>query len=361
MHHLSNKLYVALVIKVIVIIVALLAVFNSDTVAAQGPREVSSLGNDDALALEMINLIKQVSKQRYTAGRVKRFNQAKTLGCFNAKFTVNNNVPKTLQHGLFANEGSYPAIIRFANASTSDDGDKDLRGMSLRISNVEGDMVWGEDGLQDFILNSHPVLFAGTPEDFRDFIQAQLDDDIFWYFLNPFDSHLGGLGILLSARDNHTSPFDIRYWSTTPYQLGNKDKAVKYSVKPCSSHDSEHPEELTENYLQANMVAHLRHSEVCFDFMLQPQINAEEMPIEDASVLWDEDDSPFVPVARITFGQQEFATKEALKLCENRQFNPWQSLQAHRPLGRMNYVRLKIYEALAAYRLANNHKLYEEN
>lgn len=312
-------------------------------------------GNEDKLAQKMAELIKQVSLKRAGDGKVKRFNQAKSLGCFNGKFTVNDALPDDLKVGLFARPASYKASFRFANASTLDDSEKDLRGLSIRVQNVPGDTLWGEQGLQDFVLNSYPVLFAGNPEDFMGFIRAQYEDSILSYFLNPFDSHLKALFILLKARDKPNSPFDIRFWSTTAFQLGSNDFAVKYSVSPCSSYQSPEPAEYTRNYLRAAMHEHLQHEPVCLDFMLQRQVDAESMPVEDTSQEWSEDESPFIAVARIQIQQQEFMTADALEKCETVTFNPWQSLEAHRPLGRMNYVRRLIYEELAAFRQKMNH------
>ncbi|RDV24603.1 catalase [Alteromonas aestuariivivens] len=305
-------------------------------------------GQEDALAAQMSSLIKQVVQNRYPTGTLRRFNQAKSLGCFDARFSVNENVPAKLRFGIFSHPANYPAWVRFANASTQDDEDKDLRGMSIRLSGVSGDVAWGQPGYQDFVLNSHPVLFAATPEEFQEFIQAQLDDDMLWYFLNP--AHWDSLLILLNARGRPASPFDIRYWSTTPYQLG-PNQAVKYSVKPCSDYRSEKPNDYTNNYLRAAMQTHLENAAVCFDFMLQSQTNNRDMPIEDASAEWDEDESPFVPVARLTFGHQPFISTEALDICEQSEFNPWQSLTEHKPLGRMNYVRKQIYQELSAFRM----------
>ena len=338
----------------LVLIVAVLAYLFAPKLQGQQLGQEQFQGNEDALASEMAEWIRKVKEQRHPEGTMKRFNQAKSLGCFNAKFTVLNDIPARFKHGVFANASSYQALVRFANASTFDDGEKDLRGMSIRVFDVSGQVLWGQPGLQDFVLNSYPALFAASPEAFLKFIQAQYHDSVLWYFLNPMDSHLGALMILLKARDRPHSPFDIRYWSTTPFRLGSPEQAVKYSVAPCSQHRSDEPDNHGQNYLRAAMHGHLEQAEVCFDFMVQPQTDPDTMPIEDPSVVWDEEDSPFVPVAQLTFGRQEFLSKQALAQCETAEFNPWQAIEAHKPLGRMNYVRRQIYAELAAYRRAQN-------
>jgi catalase len=307
----------------------------------------------DQLANGMIQYIKAIQNERAPTGLIKRFNQGKSLGCFDAKFEVATDLPPDLKKGLFKKPGRYDALIRFANADTTDDRDKDLRGMSIKVIGVEGDTVSGVGGEQNFLLNSYPALFVDTPETFYKFIQATYRDERWKFFVNPLDSHLKSLWIVFRAREHHTSPFDIRYWSTTPYRFA-KDDIVKYSATPCSTVHSELPDTLTQDYLQENMEHHLAQAPVCFDFMVQFQTDESDMPIEDASVIWDEDESPFLKVARITIQNQKFRDAESLAACEQTNFNPRQSLLEHAPVGRMNQVRMKLYSVISRFRLGEN-------
>ena len=309
----------------------------------------------DRLADGMIRLINQIQDDRSGGGEIKRFNQGKSLGCFAAEFEVVDGLAAELGHGLFAKPGRYPALVRFASASTFDDRDKDLRGMSIRVSGIDGESLPGPAGEQVFLLNSYPALFVDTPETFHKFIQATYRDERIRFFINPFDSHLNSLWILFRARDNHSSPFDIRFFSTTPFALGEAG-VVKYSASPCSGVSSELPDELSENYLRAAMRDHLVQAPVCFDFMLQQQTNERDMPIEDASVIWDEESSPFRRVARIHIQNQDFDSDAALAACEQTSFNPWHSLPQHRPLGRMNQVRNRVYQETSKFRLEENRR-----
>ena len=97
----------------------------------------------------------------------------------------------------------------------------------------------------------------------------------------------------------------------------------------------------------------LSTAEASFEFCLQFQTDAEKMPIEDASVEWKEDDSPYVPVARIVIARQDINLAETVSRCEAVAFNPWFSLVEHQPLGNMNRARRRIYEAMAAFRQAH--------
>ena len=62
--------------------------------------------------------------------------------------------------------------IRFANASSQSDREKDVRGMSIRISGVAGENLTPGESRQDFVLNSHPVMVAANTKDFMELLQG---------------------------------------------------------------------------------------------------------------------------------------------------------------------------------------------
>ncbi len=305
----------------------------------------------EQLVAEMNQRIEAITLREKQDGVVPRFNQSKTVACVEASFRVHEEIPVRLKHGVFKSPATYPAFLRFANATKADDSEKDIRGLSIRLSGVPGPVLWGEQGFQDFLLNSYPALFVASPEDFLSFIRARQEGREMSFFLNPLDPHLKSLWIALKARKKHISPLDVRYWSTVPFQLGPADNpAVKYSVTPCSEYRTSKAVEPGENQLRAAIGAHLRQAPACLSFGIQSQTSNETMPIEDASVIWDEGEAPFVSVATITIPDQAVGDAEALARCERSAFNPWQSLEAHKPLGRMNAVRREVYSAAAGLR-----------
>lgn len=304
-----------------------------------------------ALVAEMTQGIETIILAEKENNIIPRFNQSKTVACVRAEFRVHGDIPTELRKGIFSAPASYPALLRFANAGEKDDSKKDIRGLSIRVMNVDGPVLWGEPGLQDFLLNSFPALFAATPEEFLAFIRARRKNQQLRFFFNPIGLHLKAFWIVFKARKNHLSPLDIRYWSTVPFRLGvEKRLAVKYSVTPCSPYTTTSPVDPGENQLRAAIKAHLRQGPACFHFGVQKQDNPKSMPVEDASVIWDEKVSPFITVATITVENQEFDTPQALADCERCSFNPWQCLTAHEPLGRMNAVRRLVYTHAAKVR-----------
>jgi hypothetical protein len=101
------------------------------------------------------------------------------------------------------------------------------------------------------------------------------------------------------------------------------------------------------------MREHLDRVPACFEFMVQFQRDPVSMPIEDASVVWDEVRSPFITLARIRI--EAGASPEAIdNSCEAMTFNPWQSLAEHRPIGGINRTRRAIYAEIGAFRQREN-------
>ncbi len=294
-----------------------------------------------------ISFLKEVSATRHPTGPIQRFNQGRAAGCVRAEFAVLDTVASEHRVGMFATPRVYDAWIRFANASSQSDREKDVRGMSIRISGVAGENLTPGESRQDFVLNSHPVMVAANTKDFMELLKAMNAGGLrqVSYFL----SHPRSAMIGFQARQQPTSHLDIPYFSATPYLFG-PGRAVKYAVHPCTSSKTGQPATVSDTYLTDALRNRLRHSEACFDFAVQFQVDARKMPIEDATVEWKEEDSPRHVLARIRIPPQDVDHADTMRACEENAFNPWYSLTDHRPLGNMNRSRREIYHALAAFR-----------
>jgi catalase len=296
---------------------------------------------------DFIAFLKEVSARRYPTGPIQRFNQGRAAGCVRAEFKVLDTLAPEHRVGIFAVPRVYDAWIRFANASSQSDREKDVRGMAIGISGVTGENLTAGESRQDFVLNSHPVMVAANTKDFMELLKAMDAGGIrqVTYFL----SHPRSAMIGFQARQQPTSHLDIPYFSATPYLFGT-GRAVKYTVRPCVTPKTTQPATVTDTYLTDALRDRLRQGEACFDFAVQFQADARKMPIEDATVEWKEADSPWHTVARIRIPPQDVGNAETMKACEENAFNPWNSLADHRPLGSMNRSRREIYQALAAFR-----------
>ena len=81
----------------------------------------------------------------------------------------------------------------------------------------------------------------------------------------------------------------------------------------------------------------------------------DKMPVEDASVEWPEQDSPYVAVARISVPpQQAWSEARSAAVDDGYSFSPWHGLAAHQPLGSVMRARKAAYQASAEFRAERN-------
>ena len=306
-----------------------------------------TISPDEAAVTErFVAFLKAATDKRAGSGARQRFNQARATACVEAEFTVLDGLAAGHRVGLFATPRTYKCWIRFANATSESDKDKDTRGMAIKVLDVAGDNLTPGATTQDFVLNSHPVMMVGGTREFLELLEANEAGGFrrAVYFLG----HLKAARIAMASRANPTCHLDIPYWSTTPYLLGTN--AVKYVARPATASRSPRPATLTDSYLKEALRARLLREDAAFDLMVQPQVDTSRTPIEDASVEWREQDSPYVPVARIRIPVQSIDDAARRARCEEIAFNPWHCLREHRPLGSMNRARREIYRTLAEYR-----------
>ena len=152
----------------------------------------------------------------------------------------------------------------------------------------------------------------------------------------------------------NTHPLGETYYTQVPFRYGNY--VAKLSLAPVSPNitsltgdkveTSGRPDALREDigevFIEQDSVWELR-VQLCTD--------PDAMPIEDASVVWDEKQSPFVPVARLTIPAQiswEHGTSDGQDKVVA--FSPWHGLVAHQLMGGVNRARKPTYEASVKFR-----------
>lgn len=300
--------------------------------------------DEAALVTDFIAFLKEASVRRHPTGPIRRFNQGRHTACVEAEFVVREDLPGPHRVGLLARPATYPAFIRFANATSHSDEEKDVRGMAISVRGVTGANLTPGETRQDFVLNSHPVMLAADAREFLALLRANEAGGL--RRILYFASHPKAARIAFASRQNPTSHLDIPYWSTTPYAFGEAH-AVKYVVRPCSERRSAMPGKLTPSYLYDAMKAHLAEADACFDFCIQFYVDPDITPIDDATVEWREQEHR---VARIRIPRQTVGDPAGATACEEQAFNPWHCLPEHRPLGSMNRARREIYRALSEFR-----------
>ena len=103
--------------------------------------------------------------------------------------------------------------------------------------------------------------------------------------------------------------------------------------------------------MRTAVVRHFMTKGATYELRVQLCTDLEEMPVEDAAVLWREDRSPFRTVATVRFDRQDVFTPERRVAGDDRlAFNPWNGVEAHRPLGSIMRVRKLAYESSSRQR-----------
>ncbi len=324
----------------------------------------NAYSQDDEYINNMLALLKPKLTEVYKGTTVRRDAHPKCLGLLKAEFVVEQNIPENLKVGVFAEPRTYSALIRMSNASGHIQSDKvkDIRGFAIKLLGVVGERYsQAEKTTQDFLLINYPVIPIGTVKLFHDFVYYSVKYHPLLFILKLLFTGKGKIvKQLQEASQNHTSLLDIRFWSTTPYQLGTQ--AIKFSIVPTSNYRSALPNPLTDNYLTTNAQQHLNTTEATFDFMVQLQTNTNSMPIDDAGVEWQESESPYIKVATLRIPKQTFDTPERFELAEHLSFSPEHALEVHKPLGSLNRARYIIYRQISEFRHQKNAKsLIEPN
>ena len=103
-------------------------------------------------------------------------------------------------------------------------------------------------------------------------------------------------------------------------------------------------------------MAFFKDQGAAWDVGVQLNTGLDSMPVEDGSVVWPEEQSAYVPVARITVPRQDgwSEARSAEAIDDRMAFSPWHGLAAHRPLGSIMRVRKQAYDASKTFRAAAN-------
>jgi cytochrome c5 len=311
--------------------------------------------NEAALTKKLIALLISMIKKSYLTGTTYRDTHAKGHVAVRGEFIVGANLPLELRVGLFKKPGTYPCWIRFANTSPSPQPDKkgDVRSMSIKLMDVEGEMLWQDDEsakTMDLIMMGSQTFLAPNLPQFYD-MEVALDKggfSFFWFFL----THPRIFWTVLTGFKKCANLLEVPYFSQTAYLFGTR--AVQYHIKSHQPAVSKVPRNASKNFLRERVVEHLATDDASFDFMIQYQTDARKMPIEDANKAWKESLSPYVKVATIRIPSQTCDSPAQVAFCENVSFNPWRTLPEHRPLGGINRARKEVYPVISQFRHYRN-------
>ncbi len=308
-------------------------------------------------------------------GRTVRASHAKSTGLAKGALTVLAGLPEPLRQGLFAQPGEYPVLMRFAQGpgEVLSDSVSTHRGVGIKVLGVEGEKLPGHDAAtQDFVFatgtafaqsNAATFLTAikgiekntGMPELVKQAVSTTSRA------VNAVMNALGGDSLTFGFF-GHTkrNPLADAYFSQAALRYGAY--VAKMGLFPVSPGlvaiiDETLDTSADHDAFRHAVVDHLRSHGAEFELRVQLCTGLEAMPVEDASVAWPEDESPYLAVARIKLPAQDAYSPARQAYFDNvLSFQPAHSLAAFRPLGSLMRARLKTYQALSAYRHGQNHQ-----
>ena len=323
----------------------------------------------------LIEILSKISQTTFeNSGHAIRSVHAKSHGVLRAEMTVLDKLPPALTQGLFAKPGRYPVAMRFSTlpGDILDDSVSTPRGLAIKVIGVEGARLPGSesDVTQDFVMVNGPAFTAPTPAKFLGNLKmlASTTDKaeglkkVVSAAARGTESLIEAFGgksptITTMGGQPETHILGETFYSQVPILYG--DYVAKFSVAPIFDLSL-----LTGTPIDANSNPNALRDAVAqyfkthggeWEFRVQLCTDLEAMPIEDASVVWPEDKSPYVAVARLRAQSQDSWSAEGVAaIDEGLSFSPWHGLAAHRPLGGIMRARNTTYTSSVQFRSEHN-------
>lgn len=319
--------------------------------------------------LETLQSISHITSTDYD--HAVRSVHAKCHGILRGKIIVKESLPPELKQGLFKESKTYPVVIRFST-SPGDilaDSVSTPRGMAIKILNVEDERVdsSNSDSTQDFLCVNGPafikpdaisflsslILLAKTTdkaEGLKKVLSSALQGT------EKLIETFGGESPTIKSMGGHpeTNILGETFFSQVPILYGQY--MAKVSIEPATQElialkNSELSLDDNPDGIREAVSDFFNNNSARWDLKIQLCRNLETMPIEDASVIWPEEESPYITVASIEIDPQTSWDDITYPLIEDKlAFSPWNCIKEHRPLGSIMRARRLTYQQSKVYR-----------
>lgn len=334
--------------------------------------EDGEAGTAEALHDVLRGITQTTSKHH---GKGMRSVHAKSHAVLQGFFVIPAGLPATLAQGLFAKAGQYPLFMRISTipGDVLDDKVSVPRGLALKVIGVEGERLPGSeiDQTQDFVMGIGPTFSVPKASKFLPGLKllARTTDRAEWAkkvlsaVTRGAERGLEAIGqksglLMTFGGYPHTNPASETFFSQTPYRYG--DYIAKFSLVPVSQNLKalkDVPVDLSggPDGLRGALNRTFETRGGTWELRAQLLTDLAIMPIEDATVEWPEEVSPYVTIARVEIHAQPAWTIERAAIVDDQMaFSPWHGLTAHRPLGSINRVRRYVYQMSAGQRAEIN-------
>ncbi|TNC07609.1 catalase family protein [Methylobacterium terricola] len=331
--------------------------------------------DEDEVHAEMIRVFRAIQETTLKDyGHAVRGVHAKSHGLLTGRLTVLPDLPGPLAQGIFATPGTYDAVLRLSTnpGDILDDSVSTPRGLAVKVIGVPGERLPGAGGdTQDFVMANAPSF---TVPDAKAFLRSltllaattdtpQVFKKVFSAALRGLESAVeavGGKSPTLISLGGHpeTHILGETFYSQAPLRWGDYVAKVALApVSPALTALTNAPLAVNgkPNGLRDAVSEFFAAHEGVWELRAQLLTNRESMPIEDAATPWPEEESPYLPVARITVAPQASWSDEKVRtLDDGLAFSPWHGIRAHQPLGSVMRARRAVYPRSAGFRAEHN-------
>ena len=293
---------------------------------------------------------------------------AKSHAVLRGTLTVHDDLAPELRQGIFGHPCTYGVVARLSSAPSDihSDAIPAPRGFAIKVIGVEGERLSPDIGgaNQDFLMVNFPVLAFGTVQKYKKMLtllerRARSPEAVQKASAATArgvqrlvravgatpDATLQGL-----ARDR-AHMLGETFHTQAAIRYG--DFVAKLSLAPLDEVAALAGQEIGDGFsaMGEAVAAHFARGGATYELRAQLRTDAENMPVEDAAILWDPEASPHVPVATLRFKPQDvLSPARRVHGDDHLAFNPWNGVAAHRPLGSIMRVRKAAYESSSAQR-----------
>jgi hypothetical protein len=244
--------------------------------------------------------------------------------------------------------GRLSAWVRFSSDAFVGPSDllKNPLGLAIKVFGVPGPKLLGDGDTQDFIFGNSNVFFANDAKEMCEFAVAELSPDP--AVVPAFNKAHPRLAQLVKAmQKTESGVLSTTYWSVLPYAFGT-GRYVKYKLEPELTDRPTPPDD--PNYLAKDLASRMRAGDARFRFLVQFRTDPERMPLDQASVPWDELVSLPVLIGHLVLPRQDVGAPGQPQYGENLSFNAWHCLKEHEPQGSIAQIRKVVYAESAKLR-----------
>jgi len=321
-------------------------------------------------------------------GRAVRDAHAKGYGVVRGEVEILDGLPAEYAQGIYATPGLHDALVRFSNGSPHAGADARLGtaiGLALKMFDIDGPILLDDEPdtrTFDYANINGPIFFCNTVEHYLFIQELFLEAPTYFAQGRPgahrfFSDFVTGKGTLDQedwAWDELLAMMKLKqipsvnvllssYWTMGAVRHGDYIAKVRITPDPLFAaavvRRTIDPAVASE-VIRPALVAELQERPYEFDIQVQLCTDLQRTPVQDVTVEWPEQLSPYVTVAKLRLPQQDISGEDNLEKMDALSFTPWRVTAEHAPLGNIMRARREVYRQSSLLRHHLNHQRREE-